>query len=90
MVFGKNSPLKGETAQCLLTHGAVSKQKLWLVAIRVVAEDVLLTPKPKIMERLMFSFHKLLMLPTALQPTSYRVPLYFLEISKSNTHLCFI
>lgn len=51
MVFGKNSPLKGEGVQHLLTHGAVSKQKLWLVAIRVVAGDVPFAPKPKIMER---------------------------------------
>lgn len=49
MVFGKNSPLKGEGVQCLLTYGAVSKQKLWFVAIRVVAGDLPFTPE--IMER---------------------------------------
>jgi len=38
MVFGKNSPLKGERVQPLLTYGAVSKQKLWLVAIRLLQE----------------------------------------------------
>lgn len=47
MVFGKNSPLKGEGVQSLLTYGAVSKQKLWLVAIRVVP----FTPKREIMAR---------------------------------------
>lgn len=58
MVFGKNSPLKGERVQRLLTHGAASKHKLWLAAIRVVAGHVPFPPKPKVMERLMFSFHK--------------------------------
>lgn len=51
MVFGKNSPLKGEGVQCLLTYGAASKQKVWVVAIRVVAVDIPFTPKPEIMER---------------------------------------
>lgn len=51
MVFGKNSLLKGERVQSLLTYGAVSKQKLWLVAIRVVAGDVPFAPKTEIMER---------------------------------------
>lgn len=33
-----------------MTHGAVRKQKLWLVAIRVDAGDVPSTPKPEKME----------------------------------------
>lgn len=94
MVFGKNSPLQGERVQWPLTHGDVHKQPR-LVAIRGAAGDVPFTPKPKIMERTewkgwCFPSTKLLTLPTVLQPTSHGIPLHFLEISKCNTHLCFI